>query len=58
MAHFLAMGGYAAFVWPSYALSVLGIGAMIALTLRDYRRAKRRLAVIESEGKAKVEEHC
>jgi heme exporter protein D len=48
MAHFLAMGGYAAFVWPAYAASVLGVGGMIALTLREYGRAKRRLAEIES----------
>ncbi len=51
MAHFFAMGGYAAFVWPSYALSVLGVGALIGFTIRDYRRAKRHLAEIEGEAR-------
>jgi heme exporter protein D len=28
MSEFLAMGGYAAFVWPSYALTALTLGAL------------------------------
>ncbi len=49
MTHFLAMGGYAAYVWPSFAVSILGIGGILAATLRDYARAKRRLAELENE---------
>lgn len=49
MAHFFAMGGYAAYVWPAYAASAVGIGGMILFTLRDYARAKRRLAESEAE---------
>ncbi len=43
MSAFLEMGGYAAFVWPAYAVSVLGLAGMIVLTLRSYVRAKARL---------------
>ena len=42
MSGFLAMGGYAAFVWPAYAVSVLGLGGMIAWTVVSYTRAKAR----------------
>ena len=47
MAGFLAMGGYAAFVWPAYGVSVIGIAAAVALTLRTYARAKAQLAAVE-----------
>jgi heme exporter protein D len=49
MAHFLAMGGYAAFIWPAYGATVIGIGGIVWATLRDYARAKRRLAQLESD---------
>jgi heme exporter protein D len=49
MAHFFAMGGYAAFVWPAYGVSLVGVGAMIWWTLRDYARAKRQLAQLERD---------
>jgi heme exporter protein CcmD len=49
MSHFLFMGGYAAFVWPAYGASLLGLGAAILLTGRAYARAKVRLAVLERE---------
>lgn len=49
LAHFLAMGGYAAYVWPAYAVTAIGIGGAVALTLREYRRARRSLRAIESE---------
>jgi heme exporter protein D len=48
MTHFLAMGGYAAFVWPAYGVSVLAIGALIVWTILDYRSARRRLAALEA----------
>ena len=44
---FLHMGGYAAYVWPAYGASAVGIGAAIVLTLSAYRRAKARLAALE-----------
>jgi heme exporter protein D len=49
MAAFLAMGRYAAFVWPAYAVSVFGLAAAVALTWRSYVRAKAQLAALEDE---------
>jgi heme exporter protein CcmD len=49
MAHFLFMGGYAAFVWPSYGLSVLAIAALIYATLSDASRTRRRLAELSRD---------
>lgn len=46
MAQFFAMGKYAAFVWPAYAISAAGLIAAVALTLRAYAHAKRRLQSI------------
>ena len=51
MAHFFAMGGYAAFVWPAYGASAIGIAAVVIATLRGYGRAKRRLSQLENEQK-------
>jgi heme exporter protein D len=44
MIAFLAMGGYAAFVWPAYGISLACLATMVAVTVRDYRRAKAQLA--------------
>jgi heme exporter protein D len=46
MAHFLDMGKYAAFVWPAYGVSLLGIAAAIILTLSAWRRAQKNLAAL------------
>jgi heme exporter protein D len=49
MTEFLAMGGYAVFVWPSYAVSALVLVGLVWLSRRAARRARARLAVLESE---------
>ena len=41
------MGGYAAFVWPAYGVSIVGLLVTIALTWRAYVRAKARLVALE-----------
>ena len=51
MSDFLNMGGYAAFVWPAYGISVLALGAATLLTLRAYRKARARLAALEGRGR-------
>jgi heme exporter protein D len=43
----LNMGGYAAFVWPAYGVSMLLLGAAIVLTWRAYARARAQLAALE-----------
>jgi len=40
---FLAMGGYAVFVWPAYAVALIVLGGLTAWSLGGYRRARRRL---------------
>ena len=41
------MGKYAAYVWPAYGVTALGLGAAIILTLSAYLRAKKKLAALE-----------
>ena len=43
MKEFLNMGGYAAFVWPAYAISVGALAAVVVSTLVAYDRAKRKM---------------
>ena len=48
MSAFFAMGGYAAFVWPAYGVSAVGIGRGDRLALALPMRARRRrLAALE-----------
>ena len=39
----LAMGGYAVFVWPAYGIAAAALGLLAIGTLRRYRMAQRRL---------------
>ena len=41
--HFLAMGGYARFVWPAYALALIVLGGFVIETVIIYRRRQRAL---------------
>ena len=45
---FFAMGKYAAYVWPAYGVSFLGLGLAAVFTWSAYARAKRRLAALET----------
>ena len=47
--HYLDMGGYAAFVWPAYGASALGLGIATLWTVIAWRRAKARLAALEQK---------
>jgi heme exporter protein D len=47
---FLEMGGYAAFVWPSLALTVAVMAGLLIATLRQLRARQRRLAELEAAG--------
>ena len=46
---FWAMGGYGAYVWPSFALSAAVLIALWASSRRGLRQAKRALAAAEGE---------
>ena len=42
-----AMGGYAAFVWPAYAIATLVLGGLAIYAWRRYRRSLDRLARVQ-----------
>ncbi|MEQ8406586.1 MAG: heme exporter protein CcmD [Oceanicaulis sp.] len=48
MSAFFAMDGYAAFVWPAYALTLLGVGGLVLWTVRARRAAAARLARLQA----------
>ncbi len=52
IARFFAMGGYAVYVWPCYALAALVVGLNIVSARRSLRLAqrdaRRRLAAVTS----------
>ncbi|HEX9489258.1 MAG TPA: heme exporter protein CcmD [Stellaceae bacterium] len=43
---FLAMGGYAGYVWPAYSAAVVVLGGLLAWSLAGYRRAQRELKAL------------
>ena len=40
---FLAMGGYARFVWPAYAVAAIVLIGLLVWSLAAYRRTGRQL---------------
>ncbi len=44
LAGWLAMGGYAAFVWPAYAIAAIVLGALVVHSWRRHRRSGDELA--------------
>jgi len=38
---FFEMGGYAAYVWPAYGLSFVGLTALALVSWREMKRAER-----------------
>ena len=47
--HFLAMGGYARFVWPAFGLAVLVLGGLLIESLVTYKKRQRELAAAEKQ---------
>jgi len=47
VARFLAMGGYAAYVWPAYGLTVAVLAGLLGWSLGAYRRSRRRLEQLQ-----------
>ena len=48
MSSFFSMGGFAAFIWPCYALSLGGMGWLALSSWRRARRGARALKEMES----------
>jgi len=44
---FLAMGGYARFVWPAFGLAVIVLGGLLIESVVTYRKRQRELAAAE-----------
>jgi len=44
---FLAMGGYARFVWPAFGLTLLVLGGLLIETLVTYKKRQRELMAAE-----------
>lgn len=49
LSSFFAMGGYAAYVWPAYIIAAATIGGMAIQTILQWRSARDRLRILESE---------
>ena len=50
LADFFAMGGYAAFIWPSVAVTVIVIGWLVFSSLMERRSARLQVAALERDG--------
>ena len=47
---FFAMGGFAAFVWPAFAIATLVLVGLLVSSRRHLRRAMADLAALEASG--------
>ena len=48
---FLAMGGYAGFVWPAYGVALAVLGGLAVLSWRRYRESIVTLERLQQDGK-------
>jgi len=46
---FLAMGGYAGFVWPAYGVALAVLGSLILYSWWGYRESNRALGRLQQE---------
>lgn len=47
--HFLAMGGYARYVWPAYGVAIVVLGGLVLTSLRRFRSSRRALEALEAQ---------
>jgi heme exporter protein D len=48
MSAYFEMGGYAAYVWPSYALAVVVLAGILTASLRAMRTREAQLKVLQA----------
>ena len=48
---FLAMGGYAAYVWPSLGITLLVLAGLSVVSVRALKRTEADLRAIEATGR-------
>ena len=53
IAQYLAMGGYARFVWPAYGVAVIVLAAMAIASVAGWRRQQRLWAALEAAGQGR-----
>lgn len=51
MSEFLDMGGYGAFVWPSYAASVIVLMLAVVFSVSAHKRAHAEVRRLEDQAK-------
>ncbi|MFZ2005755.1 MAG: heme exporter protein CcmD [Stellaceae bacterium] len=51
--HWVQMGGYAAFVWPAYAVALVVLGGIAAHSWRRYRASLRDLSRLQRPPRAR-----
>jgi heme exporter protein D len=49
VAEFLAMGGYAAYVWPAFGFTILVLAGLWLLSLRQMRAKEAELEALRSQ---------
>ena len=49
VARYLAMGGYAAFVWPAYGVALIVLGGLAWQSWRRYRASSNMLEHLQRE---------
>jgi heme exporter protein D len=49
IAHYLAMGGFAIYVWPAFAVATVIMAGLAIHSVSSYRRRRRELARLERE---------
>ena len=50
ISYYLAMGGYAAFVWPAYGVAVTVLGGLALWSWRRHRQAVGALERLQRDG--------
>ena len=50
MANFFAMGGYAVFVWPAYAVTLTVLIAAVVMSVQARAKARKSIRQLEEEG--------
>ena len=48
VSEFLAMGGYAPYVWPAYAVALIVIGGIGVASVRNLRALRRQVEAMEA----------
>ena len=49
LSHWLAMGGYAAYVWPAYGVAAVVIGGLALVSILSARAARRELLRLQPD---------